>query len=343
MTPKIFIIILNWNRRDDTLECLKSVYALDYRNYEVILVDNGSTDDSVSAIKLLFPQAILIKNRENLGYTGGNNVGMRYALEQGADYFWLLNNDTVVRSDTLSRLVEAGEKEQAVGLLSPSIYYYDEPDNVQFIGAYVDTDNLAVIPVTSAEQLEQVRRAKNLVLYGTAVLIKRAVIEAIGVLPEEYFAYHEDCHFSLKALEHNFQTTVVLDAPILHKESRTTAKLSPVQVFLRCRNIYFLCSDNCHSFRRNIQLASRYISNMLNYAGYLFDEGKEESSNACITGVWSALTGKGGGFNPKTGSPLWFKALFKMCMFWHPGFWTNVFRGNMSAVLHQILVRVHVR
>lgn len=99
--PKVYIIILNWNGLKDTLECLESVFKLDYLNFEVIVVDNGSTDDSVNVILKTYPQVRLIENRENLGYTGGNNIGMRYAIERDADYIWLLNNDTIVEEDTL--------------------------------------------------------------------------------------------------------------------------------------------------------------------------------------------------------------------------------------------------
>jgi GT2 family glycosyltransferase len=328
---------------DDTLECLRSVYELEYLNYEVVVVDNCSTDGSITAIESAFPQVILIKNSKNIGYTGGNNVGIRYGLENGGEYFWLLNNDTVVRPDTLNMLVDTGEREQKVGLISPSIYYYDEPDKVQFIGAYVDTDNLAVVPVTDPKQLEDIWLQKNLVLYGTALLIKRAVIESIGLLPEKYFAYHEDCHYSLKALKNNFRTAVLLESRILHKESRTTGKLSPIQVFLRTRNIFFLCSDNSRGFKRKIQITSRYISNMLSYAKYLFEEGKEESCTACVKGVWSALIRRGGGYDPMVETPGWFKALFTFFMIWHPYFWTNLFKGNVRGIVREALVRVQAK
>lgn len=104
--PKVYVIILNWNGLEDTLECLGSVFQMDYQNFEVLVVDNGSKDNSINFIKTKYPQVVLIENKENLGYTGGNNIGMRYALNNGADYVWLVNNDTVVMVDTLSKLID---------------------------------------------------------------------------------------------------------------------------------------------------------------------------------------------------------------------------------------------
>lgn len=110
--PKVFIIILNWNGLEDTLECLESVFKLDYPNFEVIVGDNGSTDESVAIIRKTYPQVIMIENKENLGYTGGNNIAMHYAMDHLADYVWLLNKDAVVEKDTLSKLVRSAETSQ---------------------------------------------------------------------------------------------------------------------------------------------------------------------------------------------------------------------------------------
>ena len=101
------IIILNWNRRDDTLECLRSVQRIDYPDFETIVVDNGSSDGSVAAMRTAFPQVRVLEAKENLGYAGGNNVGIRDALERGTDYVLLLNNDTIVDPALLREFVDA--------------------------------------------------------------------------------------------------------------------------------------------------------------------------------------------------------------------------------------------
>src|SRR5690349_2452680 len=105
--PRIAVLVLNWNGRDDTLQCLESLSKVDYPNFDVIVVDNGSIDDSVQAIRASFPSLLLIENGANLGYAEGNNAGMRVALERGADFILLLNNDTVVDGDLLKELAAA--------------------------------------------------------------------------------------------------------------------------------------------------------------------------------------------------------------------------------------------
>src|SRR3989338_5520706 len=110
MTRKISIIILNWNGLKDTLACLETVFKIDYPNFDVAVVDNASSDGSASVVKERFPQAHFIQNKENLGFAEGNNVGMRVALENGADYIFILNNDTVVDKDILNAFVRAADE-----------------------------------------------------------------------------------------------------------------------------------------------------------------------------------------------------------------------------------------
>src|SRR5215213_2485085 len=127
MEPKVFIIILNWNGWQDTLECLASLNGLAYSSYEIVVVDNGSTDESEIRIREARPDITLLQTGSNLGYAGGNNVGIRYALEQGAEYVWLLNNDTVVHPASLRTLTSLMQEDSRIAFLSPEMYYYDEP------------------------------------------------------------------------------------------------------------------------------------------------------------------------------------------------------------------------
>src|SRR5699024_6413658 len=114
--PDVFIIVLNWNGWKDTNECIRSLEKLDYPNFHIIVVDNASTDDSVNKIQVQYPGVFILRTAENKGYAGGNNEGIRYAMANGADYIWILNNDTVVELGALWPLVEKMEKNSKIGI-----------------------------------------------------------------------------------------------------------------------------------------------------------------------------------------------------------------------------------
>src|SRR5262245_54733842 len=117
MSPKICIIILNWNGKKDTLECLQSVQQISYENFETVVVDNGSSDDSVTIIQSEFPHITLLETGKNLGYAEGNNVGIRYGLQQKADFLFILNNDTIVDKDILTHFVQGFKQNPHAGIL----------------------------------------------------------------------------------------------------------------------------------------------------------------------------------------------------------------------------------
>src|SRR6185437_6497170 len=132
--PKVSIIVLTWNSYEITRDCLLSLRKVDYPNFEVVLVDNGSADSSPETLAREFPEVTLIRNPKNLGFTGGNNVGMRNVLSRGTDYVLLLNNDTVVAPDFLAELVEVAESNPRIGVLNPKIYYFEPSDVIWYGG-----------------------------------------------------------------------------------------------------------------------------------------------------------------------------------------------------------------
>src|SRR5579862_7546052 len=132
--PKISIIVLNWNGKQDTLACLESLVQLSYSNFEVIVVDNGSIDGSAAVIREQFPQFSLIENQENLGFAEGNNVGMRAALQRGAELVLLLNNDTVAAPDLLDHFVEMFESCHEAGILGAKIYLHGQKQTLDHLG-----------------------------------------------------------------------------------------------------------------------------------------------------------------------------------------------------------------
>ena len=236
MPPKVFIIILNWNNWSDVVECLESLKNNDYPNYQVVIVDNGSRKRPTAPsaeIKIIY-------NKDNLGFAGGNNVGIKYALEKGADYVLLLNNDTLVKRDFLSKLIEVGEKDKKFGLLGPKIYFADQKEKIWFAGGQVNWlynkgimrgyDEIDIGQYDSSEIQE------TDYITGCCLLIKKAVIEKIGLMPEDYFLYYEDTDWSLAAQKAGFKCIFVPNAKIWHKGSKSSIEGSPSYIYYHVRN-----------------------------------------------------------------------------------------------------------
>jgi len=237
--PQVVIIVLNWNGLNDTLECLESLSRLDYPVYEVMVVDNGSSDGSVSVIRERFPFVTVIENGENLGYAGGNNVGLRYALARGTDYALLLNNDTEAAPDSLRLLVGAAEADPAVGIAGPTIYYYDQPQVIWSAGGAIDWRRgqtwMVGLDERDVAQFGQEPREVDFVT-GCALLVKRAVLERAGLLDERFFAYYEETEWCVRARRAGFKVVHVPRAHIWHKISPVARADSPVVHYYMTRN-----------------------------------------------------------------------------------------------------------
>lgn len=237
MPARVAIVLLNWNQEDLTLACLRSLRALDYPDFRVILVDNGSRPGSLDAIEAGFPEATLIRHERNLGFTGGNNAGIRRALAEGADYVMLLNNDTEVAPDMLHLLVDFAASDPRIGVVGPLIYYYDDPQRIWSAGGAVDPHTAASVSLGEGE-LDDGRRIPCRVDYvsGCALLIKRAVVEQIGLLDERFFIYYEEADWCARAREAGYQVWLVPQAKVWHKISLQARAASPRYLYLMTRN-----------------------------------------------------------------------------------------------------------
>ena len=338
--PLVSIIILNWNGLRDTLECLESVYKLDYPNFEVIVVDNGSTDGSVTVIREKYPQVILIENKENLGYAGGNNIAMQYAMKQDADYVWLLNNDIVVESDSLSKLLGTSESRPQIGLASPVVYYFNNPEMIQFCGSYVDFKNKTIVyPEDKNLHIDDdFIDGENVCLWAAALLIKKNIVEKIGYFEEKFFAYWEDTEYSVRALKSGYRNAVCTSAKVYHKTPKRQypgagIKRVPYYYYFMTRNMYYLGNKYFRSF------LGHYLSFVLMLFKYCNEDINAEAANACLQGAWDAFHGISGGRPMNAKAPASMRRIFYLCSSWHPYFWANLLKGNFSHILSEIIKR----
>ena len=215
---------MNWNGWRDTLPCLASLMAQDYPALRVIVVDNGSSDDSVARIEAEFPQVNVVPTGRNLGFSSGCNVGTRQAVAAGADFVWLLNNDTIAPPDSCSKLVAAARHHPDAGLIGSVLYYMHDPASVQAWGG----GNITVWLGYSKHFAAPAVLGPHSYLTFASVLIPREVLLKVGVLYEGFFMYWDDADFALRVTRAGYALAVAEDTAILHKEGGSAEPRSPV-------------------------------------------------------------------------------------------------------------------
>jgi hypothetical protein len=251
--PKTAIIVLTWNQKADTLECLRSLSEVQYDNLFTVLVDNGSADDTVTVVRQLFPAVQVVETGDNLGYVGGNNAGMEYALKQGADYVFILNNDTIVAPDFLSKLITYAESNPTVGMLGPQVFMYDRPQAIWFAGATLD--RYGVVWHTRFGEVDEGGLAgpqESVYIPGCSVLVRRAVIDQIGMLDSRFFYLYEEVDWCYRARRAGYLLKWLPDSHIWHKEARAYGGTkSP-------RYLYYFTRNHLLFFRNNFAGRARY-------------------------------------------------------------------------------------
>ncbi|KNZ70049.1 N-acetylglucosaminyl-diphospho-decaprenol L-rhamnosyltransferase [Thermincola ferriacetica] len=264
---KVYIIVLNWNGWQDTVECVESCQKLTYPNFRILIVDNGSSDGSEAILRNRFPDIEFIQTGANLGYAGGNNIGIRYALAHGADYIWLLNNDTTVTPDALTALVDVAEKNPQVGIGGSKIYFYNKPKTLWFAGGHIDFHSGETLHMGMGDldtgQFDYRREVDYIT--GCSLLARRNLIETIGLMDEEYFLYFEETAWCVKASLAGYKVVFVPESVIYHKESGSTGARSPLFYYYMTRNrLYFL-----KNFGRKVKWLKRFYSDFRGIAQFI--------------------------------------------------------------------------
>jgi len=251
--PKVSIIILNWNGLEDTLECLESLKKITYPNYEVIVVDNGSDGNDADILLKKYGEYIhVIKNDKNYGFTGGNNIAIKYVLKKDAEYILLLNNDTIVAPDFLSRLIEVAAGNPKIGLLGPKIYLYSEPNRIWFAGgkiSFLSTHSNRGYMAIDRGQFDKVEAVDF--LSGSCMLIKRGVLECAGLLDPIFFFSFEDTDFSLRSIMAGFTNVYVPSSKIWHKVFRSGIK-KPDIGYYTSRNTMIFARKHYRVFKKAV-------------------------------------------------------------------------------------------
>lgn len=239
---RVFVIVLNFKGQEDTKECILSIQNSSYTNYEIVIVDNGSHDGSVPFFKETFPNVTLLDTGMNLGYAGGNNVGIRYALENGADAILVLNNDTVLHRDCLKEFVLASEK-LPNSALGGRVYYYDEPTEMQHFGGVWEKKKGKFKNLPDATFLIDSPQSLDFIT-GCALFVPRKIFEEVGLFEEAFFLYYEEIDWCFRIRKKGFSCTYVPKPTLWHKESKSFTTPKPPQSYFQWRNRIFFIERN---------------------------------------------------------------------------------------------------
>jgi GT2 family glycosyltransferase len=231
--PKVAAIVINFNGRDVTLQTLESLAQVDYRELEIIVVDNGSTDGSFAAVEEKFPGVCQVRKQVNEGVAAGMNVGVARALEGDCDYLLILNNDIEVDPQMISELVNVGESERSVGCVGPKTFYYGDRDRLWSAGGMLQfRESVTAERGMGEEDLGQYDKVQEVdYVNGCAMLVKRSVMERVGLFDPTYFVGIEDADWCMRMKRRGYRCAYTPHAVLFHMVSHTLGTYTAGRTF----------------------------------------------------------------------------------------------------------------
>ena len=288
MNPRVSIIIVNWNQKELTIECLESLKKVNFKNFNIVLVDNGSEDDSVEHIKKNYSHVTVLENKNNLGFSGGNNTGIEYAISKGYDYVYLLNNDTEVHSEFLTEIVSELEKDKTIGIGGSTVYYFKPNDVIWYSGGHADWVSGDMIDPRAGKKIDIDKQKIEDVdeVAGAGMLIRCDSLKKVGKLHEDFFIYFEETDLCQRIIKNNERVVWVPKSIVWHKVSMTFGEESPVMIYLMTRNRWLFMRRHCPSFYKFfIIYFLRFFRNYIRYKIHF----QSDLSNALFLGVRDAI------------------------------------------------------
>lgn len=320
MTPRVYVIVINWNGEEDTIACLQSLTRVSYADMHVIVSDNGSRPESLQAIRAWAAETglhvgspdhaaienagsgirtlCLIENERNLGFTGANTVGINYAMCRGAAYVLFLNNDTLVTPDFLTRMVDVAERDTATGIVGCKTLLGDGSDGERRIWSLGGYDYVYGNPMNRGRnQLDRPEWKGVLqsdLVCGCCMLIKRGVIDRVGVQDDTLFFGIDDIDYSLRAAQQGFNNVLALDAEIFHEGSRSTEGRTGLQLYYLFRNTYYF-RRKYFPWYRNVGFFAHHLTRYFLLGGLMrVLQGRGSANRGMLLGVYDFLRNRMG-------------------------------------------------
>ena len=304
--PSVAIILVNWNGYDFTAACIESLQKVEFPDYQVILVDNASENSEGKRLLSAFPEILLIENQENLGFAGGNNVGIVKALEDGFSHVMLLNNDTEVEPDFLGEMMRKFQSGGNLGVVQPLITFLNEKDKIWSAGGKWNSILGRAITLGDRKKLGAYRATDAPLDWasGCCMLISREALLTTGLLNESYFAYCEDVDWSLRFRQKGFEIALASKALVYHEAGASSKKkhaegtLSPRVFYFHVRNQFYLIRENQNGISFLFSVGYHGIRFSL-WMAYFCLRGRFQKLKSVARGLRDGLS------NPLEKAPIW--------------------------------------
>lgn len=254
MVKRLFVILVNTKPHEIrfTIDCVESLRKSTFKDFDIVVVENGYDPDSDKALRDGCPNTTVLSVERNLGFGGANNVGIEYAVRNGAKLVLLLNNDTIVKEDTIQKLVTTSEENPTAGIIGAKIYYYDKPDIIWYAGGRLDTGKALGTHIGIGREDYETSRdcSETDFVTGCCMLIRGEVIEKVGKLDSEYFLYIEDADYSVRVRKAGYSVLYQPSAVLYHRVSSSTGLDSPTYIYFNLRNKLLFLRKNVESGKR---------------------------------------------------------------------------------------------
>lgn len=287
-SPKITIIILNLNGKEIIQDCLDSVYKTDYSNFEIIVVDNNSSDGSQEFIKNMYPDICLIENEKNEGVAEGQNIGIRQALERDAEYVFILNNDIIVDANTVKKLLQVFNDE-SIGIAVPVMYWPDDPKKIQSAGGMFKWKTGGAYHLNANEKNVKLPKIREIDYLGL-IFTSKKLLKEVGLFNPIYFAYWEDTDLCLRFKKAGYKVVCVSNAKVWHKHSYTTKKINGFFDYYFNRNSFIFMKKHANKVQYTFFLLYFFLYKYwFRLFAFIFYYKKPEMINYFNSGIKDGL------------------------------------------------------
>lgn len=293
---KVGIVILTYNSQTVIKACLASIKKATYPQLEIVVVDNNSSDQTVTTIKKSFPTMHIIKNKKNLGYAAGNNIGIRYLQKKHCDYILLLNPDTIIKPNLVNELLQPFLNDKKIGIVGCMITYVNKPNVIWFAGGYFNRWFCFTRHPLMDKNVNETNVNSGVVdfITGACMMLRTQMINKTKLLPEEYFLYFEDAFFCEEMRQMGYNSYLVAKPLVLHHVSTATGKsgsndMTPLRAYYYARNPLMYIKNNVHGMKKISNYFGQFFIRLPYYSLQIMKQGNWQGIFAYLRGLKAGL------------------------------------------------------